>query len=127
MNFLLDTHAFVWFVNGDRSLPDRVVAKIRKVENRCFLSIASIWEIAIKMKLNKIQLKSDFNEIAYICNANEIEILPITFEHLQELNRLDLHHGDLFDRLIIAQGLTDDLAIITKDSAFEPYGAKLLW
>ena len=81
----------------------------------------------IKMKLNKIQLKSDFNELANICSANEIEILPVTFEHLQQLNNLDLHHNDPFDRLIIAQAFADELIIITKDSAFGSYGMPLLW
>jgi PIN domain nuclease of toxin-antitoxin system len=63
MNILLDTHIFIWFINGDKSLSDKMIAKIKNIENQCFFSIASIWEIAIKIKLNKLQLKSDFNEI----------------------------------------------------------------
>ena len=54
MDFLLDTHTFIWFINGDKLLPDNVIAKIKNIENQCFFSVASIWEIAIKMKLNKI-------------------------------------------------------------------------
>ena len=60
MNLLLDTHTFIWFINGDQSLPDKVIAKVKNIDNQCFLSIASIWEIAKKMKLSKLQLKSDF-------------------------------------------------------------------
>ena len=87
MNILLDTHIFIWFINGDKSLSDKMIAKIKNVENQCFFSIASIWEIAIKMKLNKLYLKSNFNKITNICVENEIEILPVTFEHIQELNK----------------------------------------
>jgi PIN domain nuclease of toxin-antitoxin system len=127
MNILLDTHTFIWFINGDKSLPDKVIAKIKNVENQCFFSIASIWEIAIKMKLNKLQLKSDFNEITSLCFENEIEILPVTFEHIQELNNLELHHGDPFDRLIIAQGISEKLTVLTKDENFHLYKVKCLW
>jgi len=127
MNFLLDTHTFIWFINGDLSLPDKVIAKIKNIENRCFLSIASIWELAIKMKLNKVYLKSDFNNITNLCVENEIEILPISFEHVQELNNLDFHHRDPFDRLIIAQSIAEKLIVITKDEKFHLYSAKCFW
>ena len=127
MNYLLDTHTFIWFINGDLSLPDKVITRIKNVENKCFFSIASIWEIAIKMKLNKLQIESDFNKITDFCIQNEIDILPITFEHIQELNQLDFHHRDPFDRLIIAQGITEKLTILTKDENFKFYNVKSLW
>jgi PIN domain nuclease of toxin-antitoxin system len=127
MNFLLDTHTFIWFINGDRSLSDKVISKIKNVENQCFFSIASIWEISIKMRLNKLQLKSDFNNITNFCIDNEIEILPITFEHIQALNDLDFHHRDPFDRIIIAQSITEELTVITKDENFHLYKVKCLW
>jgi PIN domain nuclease of toxin-antitoxin system len=127
MSFLLDTHTFIWFINGDRSLSDKVISKIKNVENQCFFSIASIWEIAIKVKLNKLHLKSDFNEITNFCFGNEIEILPITFEHIQALNNLDFHHRDPFDRLIIAQSIVEELTVLTKDENFHLYNVKCLW
>jgi PIN domain nuclease of toxin-antitoxin system len=127
MNFLLDTHTFIWFINGDKSLSDKVIDKIKDVENQCFFSIASIWEIAVKMKLNKLQLKSGFNKITSFCVENEIEIIPITFEHIQELNQLDFHHRDPFDRLIIAQGIAEKLTVLTKDENFKLYPVKCLW
>lgn len=88
---------------------------------------ASIWEMAIKMKLNKIYLESGFNEITDFCVANEIEILPITFAHIQTLNNLELHHNDPFDRLIIAQGISEKLTLLTKDKHFKSYGVKCFW
>jgi PIN domain nuclease of toxin-antitoxin system len=127
MNFLLDTHTFIWFINGDKSLPGDVIAKIKNIENQCFFSIASIWEIAIKMKLNKIYLRSDFDEITDFCLANDIEILPISFEHIQVLNSLELHHNDPFDRLLIAQGISEKLIFLTKDQHFKSYGVKCFW
>jgi len=63
MAFLLDTHTFIWFINGDRSLPETAINDIKNVKYKCFISIASIWEIAIKANLNKLELKSDFDKI----------------------------------------------------------------
>ena len=86
-----------------------------------------IWEIAIKMRLNKLQLQSDFNKITDFCIENEIDILPITFEHIQKLNELDFYHKDPFDRLIIAQGITEKFTIVTKDENFKLYSVKCIW
>ncbi|HTD39094.1 MAG TPA: type II toxin-antitoxin system VapC family toxin [Mucilaginibacter sp.] len=127
MKYLLDTHTFIWFINGDPSLPDKVIAKIKNVENQCFFSIASVWEIAIKVKLNKLQIKSEFTKIIDFCIDNQIDILPIAFEHILELNKLDFHHRDPFDRLIIAQGITEKLTVLTKDENFHLYKVKCLW
>jgi len=127
MNFLLDTHTFIWFINGDSSLSGKAISAIKNIENQCFFSIASIWEIGIKMKLNKLQLKSDFNKITDFCAENEIEILPVTFEHIKQLNKLDFHHRDPFDRLIIAQGIADKLIVLTKDENFKLYQVKCIW
>ena len=78
MSFILDTHTFIWFINGE-SLPPGTVQKIKAIDNRCVISIASIWEIAIKTSLGKLFLKSDFNDIADLLHANQIEILPSEF------------------------------------------------
>jgi PIN domain nuclease of toxin-antitoxin system len=86
-----------------------------------------IWEIAIKMKLNKLHLKSDFDNITSFCIDNDIVLLPITFEHIQELNKLEIHHRDPFDRLIIAQSITENLIVLTKDENFKQYKVKCLW
>ncbi|WP_181307584.1 type II toxin-antitoxin system VapC family toxin [Rufibacter sp. XAAS-G3-1] len=127
MELLLDTHAFIWFINGDDSLPCKVKNEIKDVRNKCFLSIASLWEIAIKTSLGKLELKSDFNKLADFLSANEIDILPITFEHLQKLLNLKYHHRDPFDRIIISQGITDKLTVLTKDENFKKYRVKIMW
>jgi len=127
MAFLLDTHTFIWFINGDRSLPETAINDIKNVKYKCFISIASIWEIAIKANLNKLELKSDFDKIIDLLAYNEIEILPITFEHIQMPNNLEFHHKDPFDRIIIAQGIAEQLTIITKDESFKKYDVSVQW
>lgn len=127
MQLLLDTHTFIWFISGDNTLPPQVINVIKDVNNKCFISIASIWEIAIKSSLNKLTLQSDFNLISDFLTANDITLLPITFEHLQKLLTLEFHHRDPFDRIIIAQGLMEQLTILTKDEHFIKYTNKVLW
>lgn len=127
MPFLLDTHTFIWFINGDTSLPKKVIDIIRDLDNQCFISIASIWEIAIKAKLNKLSILSDFDKIVEFLEENQIEILPITFEDILSLNKLAFHHRDPFDRIIIAQGISDKLTILTKDQNFKLYGVEIFW
>lgn len=127
MNLLLDTHAFMWFINGDKSLPAKVINLIKNIENKCFISIASIWEIAIKFSLGRLNLEGEFGEISNFLNENDIEIIPITFEHIQTLLRLEYYHRDPFDRIIISQGIYDSLVIVTKDENFKNYNVKLVW
>ncbi|WP_025145361.1 type II toxin-antitoxin system VapC family toxin [Pedobacter jeongneungensis] len=127
MQFLLDTHTFIWFINGDSSLPNKIIDEIKNLKNQCFISIASIWEIAIKCKLNKLSLNADFNRILDFLDQNQIEILPISFDHITKLNELDFHHRDPFDRILIAQGISENLTILTKDQNFSFYKTKTLW
>ncbi len=127
MDLLLDTHTLIWFINGDKSLPGKVQNEIKDIDNKCFISIASIWEIAIKTSLGKLELKEDFSRMVDFLITNEIDVLPITFEHLQKLLKLEFHHRDPFDRLIISQGIAEELIIVTKDENFKRYTAKLMW
>jgi len=127
MNLLLDTHALIWFINGDDQLPEKSIKLIKNIENKCLVSIASIWEIAIKLSLGKLDLHGGFDEISKIMRRYEIELLPITFEHIQKLMTLDFHHRDPFDRIIISQGLVEKLAVVTKDENFPKYDIKIVW
>jgi PIN domain nuclease of toxin-antitoxin system len=127
MQLLLDTHPFVWFINGDRELPEKVKKLIADTQNECFLSIASIWEIAIKTSLGKLALQSDFDKISDFLFDNDIKVLPVEFEHLQILLKLEYYHRDPFDRLIISQGIAEKLIILSKDGVFDQYPIKLIW
>jgi len=127
MNLLLDTHAFLWFIGGDKQLPDKSVELIKNTENNCYLSIASLWEIAIKFSLGKIELKNGFEELNKIIQHSEIEILPLSFDHLKQLTKLDFHHRDPFDRIIISQGISEKLTVVTKDDNFGKYEVPIVW
>ena len=127
MDLLLDTHALIWFINGDNQLPDKSVNLIKNLENKCFVSIATVWEIAIKLSLGKLDLNGGFDEISKIMRHYDFELLPITFEHIQKLLTLDFHHRDPFDRIIISQGLVEKLTVITKDENFPKYNLEIVW
>ena len=127
MQYLLDTHTFIWFIDDVKTLSQKAAKEIAYIENDCFLSIASLWEIAIKCNIGKLQLKSSFHDITYFLADNNIRILPLEFRHLQTLLSLELIHRDPFDRIIIAQAITDDLTIITMDKHFPGYPVKCTW
>jgi len=127
MRYLLDTHTLLWFLQDDPQLPKKVSNEITNVENSCFVSIASLWEIAIKINLGKLSIKFPFVQFASYLADNDIEILQIGFDHLIQVATLDLHHRDPFDRIIIAQGLVENLIIITKDEHFLSYTDRTLW
>lgn len=127
MHLLLDTHTFIWFLNGDNQLHPFIKKEIANSSNRCYLSIAGIWEIAIKFSLNKIELKGEFSEIEIFLSDTDITLVPIRFEHVQSLLQLPLHHRDPFDRIIISQGITENLTIATKDKNFKSYNVKTIW
>lgn len=91
MKLLLDTH-FIWFMEGSDSLPEPGRRAIENIENNCFISIASVWEIAIKSSLGNLKLRSSFHHISDFLESNEIELLPISFEHLKKLLVLPYHH-----------------------------------
>jgi len=127
MDLLLDTHALIWFINGDNQLPDKSINLIKNLQIKCFVSVASVWEIAIKLSLGKLDINGGFDEISKIMRRYDIELLPITFEHIQKLLTLDFHHRDPFDRIIISQGLVEKLTVVTKDENFPKYNVKIVW
>ena len=121
MNYLLDTHVFIWFFNGDYALPDKWVKLIEDVDNRCYLSVASLWEMSIKISLNKLSIEGHFDDIHAFMVKNVVELLPIGFDHLSELKNLPFHHRDPFDRLIIAQAIAANFTVLTLDKHFQAY------
>ncbi len=127
MNLLLDTNCFIWFINGDKSLPQKIKTAILSYESNCYLSIASLWEIAIKQSLGKLELNGSFYEIEGFLTDNSITLLPLAFEDLKSLLKLEFHHRDPFDRIIIAQSVANNLIIATNDKMFKQYGIKTLW
>ncbi len=120
-NYLLDTHTFLWFVSDAPELSARARNLIENEEANVFLSIASIWEIAIKNSLGKLEVKGGFDSIPKDLKENDIEILQIEFEHTAISNKLPFVHSDPFDRIIIAQAIVEKMEIIGNDKVFDNY------
>lgn len=128
MRILLDTHTFLWFIGGDSRLHTEARRRIEDLENRRFLSIASLWEIAIKSSLGKLRLGMSVTELARSqVEGNAIDVLGITAAHLDSMAQQPFHHKDPFDRLIIAQSLVEDIPVLGKDAAFDLYSIRRLW
>jgi PIN domain nuclease of toxin-antitoxin system len=128
MNLLLDTHAFLWFLEGNNELSNKARASIENPENAKFISIASIWELAIKLNLKKLKLDVSLEELKGAIVANNFEILPLDFEHIIGLSKLADFHKDPFDRIIIAQAITESCIVLSKDTTFSLYeGLTVVW
>lgn len=127
MKFLLDTHAFLWFVNDSQQLSLEAKNLIES-DVDLFLSIASLWEIAIKMSLGKLTLPDTYDKFIHQqIGLNDVEILPINLAHLNVVATLPFHHRDPFDRLLIAQAMVENVPIVSADSFFDAYLISRAW
>lgn len=124
MYLLLDTHALLWFITGDKQLPEKIVALM---DNKCFVSIASIWEIVIKLSLDKLEIKGGFETIEDFLDNNDFEIIPVDFSHTKALLKLKPLHNDPFDRMIISQAIAEKLVVVTRDRLFQEYEVEVIW
>jgi PIN domain nuclease of toxin-antitoxin system len=128
MTLLLDTHAFLWFVMGSANLSANARALIEDPTNETLMSIASLWEMAIKVSLGKLTLSAPFDQlIPEQLNLNGIGLLNIKVDHLSLLAKLPFDHRDPFDRLLIVQAITEKLPVVSIDAAFDAYGIERLW
>ena len=128
MRVLVDTHTFLWALLHDRRLPAKAKRILTSDTDELVFSLVSIWEIAIKMKTGKLNaLGSTVSYIRYEMEEYGMELLPIRYEHILQLERLPLHHSEPFDRLLIAQAVAESLPILTHDSKFPAYPVKLIW
>jgi PIN domain nuclease of toxin-antitoxin system len=127
VKILLDTHTFLWFVNDSVQLSLDAKALLES-EVDLYLSIASLWEIAIKVRTGKMTLPKPFDEyLPQQIQLNEIEVLPIDLRHLNVITTLPLHHRDPFDRLLIAKAMVEQATIVSADVAFDQYGIHRSW
>jgi PIN domain nuclease of toxin-antitoxin system len=123
---LLDTHAFLWWVADDRRLSARARRAIGRETS--FLSLASCWEMAIKISLKKLIVPDPVDRfVREQLELNGIRLLPVTFEHALAVAGLPFHHRDPFDRLLAAQALDDELSLVSGDRVFEDYGVRRIW
>jgi len=127
MRLLLDTHAFIWWDRETGKLPGRVHDACQDNKNTLYLSIASVWEIQIKMGIGKLRFERPLACIIEEQIANGMEILPVKLPHLWQLTDLPQVHNDPFDRLLIAQAVVEDMHLISADRVFSSYPIKLFW
>jgi len=127
MNLLLDTHTFIWFIEDSPELSVKAKNAIEATNSINYISVASLWEIAIKASLNKLQLKSPFTNIHKVIDQNSFKILPVQLTDTIFVSTLPFHHKDPFDRIIVSQCINWDFTLITIDKSLEKYNVKILW
>jgi PIN domain nuclease of toxin-antitoxin system len=125
---LLDTHAFLWYIDNDPRLSAIATNLISDPATRVVVSVVSAWEIVIKLGTGKLSLGRPFRELwTESMAANAFEILEVTTDHVFAVERLPMYHRDPFDRLLIAQAISENLQIVTADSAFGDYPVQRIW
>ena len=128
MRIILDTHAFLWFIQGNDKLSAVAKSSIENLDNQKLVSVASLWEIAIKISIGKIEIGMTLEKLLQReIYGNSFGLLNIDAMSLDELAKLPFHHKDPFDRLIIAQSITKNISIVSKDNAFKHYPINLIW
>jgi PIN domain nuclease of toxin-antitoxin system len=128
MNYLLDTHTFLWFISGDPALPPAVRAHIEAPDSLRYLSVGSLWEMAITVNAGKLHVGMPFPTLIDLhVLGNGLRILGIGADHLERFSQLPLYHKDPFDRLIIAQSLSEEMPILGRDAMFDAYGVQRSW
>jgi PIN domain nuclease of toxin-antitoxin system len=127
VKILLDTHIFIWAVTSPQSLSQSATLYLQDVENTFLLSMASVWEMQIKIDLGKLNLNHPLLQVIHERQIGSgIEILPIELPHVYELSNLPHHHRDPFDRLLIAQSRIGEIPILTADAVFSSYDVYVL-
>jgi PIN domain nuclease of toxin-antitoxin system len=127
MKALLDTHVFLWAISGNERLSRRA-GQIFTGPSDLWLSVASIWEILIKVQIGKMPLPKPAGPyIIKKMKENRIEVLPMSLDYVLRVETLPTHHNDLFDRMLIAQSLEEKLPLVTSDRAFADYSVEVIW
>ncbi len=124
---LIDTHILIWLLSESEELSEKARLELES-GNKIFVSIATLWEIAIKKSIGKLKLSYSIKDIVEKCFKYEIDILPIKPEHLDYIDKLPNIRNDPFDRLIISQAVTEGLQLISKDEKIAKYDVvKVIW
>ena len=130
MRLLLDTHTLIWFFAGDSQLSTTARILIEDEDNNKLISVASIWEMAIKESKGHLNLSLPLHEyIGQKLSLEDFNLLNINLDHLSEIVTMPFYHKDPFDRLLIAQAIREGIPILSKDSAFDAYSKNinLIW
>lgn len=126
MNLLIDTHLLLWAAAEPARLPEGARVRLLDPANRLYFSAASLWEVAIKRGLDRPDFRVDPGPLRAGLLASEYEELPVEGRHVLALATLPRHHADPFDRILIAQAVTEGMALLTADAALAAYGGPVL-
>ncbi len=127
MRYLLDTQALIFFFENDPVLPSKSKALIEDPNNEIIVSLASHWEIAIKTSIGKLRPTQSLKIFFERIHKENMDLMPINENHILTVSALPLHHRNPFDRIIIAQAITEKLELISNDKAFDAYPVKRIW
>lgn len=127
MKLLLDTHALIWFQSGDRRLSKAARRAIEAGDAELLISAATVWEMAIKASLGRLTLPGPVDTYLAEKVGQGYRMLAISWTHAAGVENLPWHHRDPFDRLLIAQALSERCPVVTRDRAFRRYGVEVIW
>lgn len=124
----MDTHALLWLTESSPKLSSIANTVVSDLSNRAFYSVVSLWEIAIKVGLKKLHLQRPIEVMFPEIEKRAPDLrLPLLTPHLLEYTRLPFYHRDPFDRMIVAQALSENLSVISSDPALDAYGIRRIW
>ena len=127
MNLLIDTQSFIWFTEDNARMPAKIRDMMDNESNVLLLSIASLWEITIKTSIGKLKMQKGIDNVVKNISEEGFEILPIKPNHLLVLSKLEFIHRDPFDRMIIAQGISENIPVVSSDSVFKEYPLQVVY
>lgn len=128
MRILLDTHTFLWWLDGDKRLPLRIRRQILDEANEILVSAASAWEVSTKVRIGKLDRAGEIAESFSRCIRNQgFTPLSMTVEHAQSAGLLHVLHRDPFDRMLAAQSLMENIPLVSNDHAFDGFGVRRIW
>jgi PIN domain nuclease of toxin-antitoxin system len=128
LKLLLDTHTFLFWDFQKELLSEKALTLLEDPKNNLFLSIASIWEIQIKVQIGKLKLPSTLSQtIQDHEKSSQLSILQIHSQHIYNLSQLPFHHKDPFDRIIISQAMTEGFSLLSKDAQITKYQVNVIW
>lgn len=128
MTFLLDTHVFLWLTAQPERVPTPTLRLLSDATQTRLVSMASLWELGIKVGLGKLTLPASLPEfVSSRLTRTVTEVLGVSLEHVLAVADLPHHHGDPFDRMIVAQAQKEDLTLVSADTSLRPYDVRLLW
>ena len=128
MNYLLDTHTFLWWIAESQEIPPALVKKLGHASGSVYFSVVSLWELGLKRGIGKLRLPEPIDTyVLKQIQANRIELLPLHAPHVFRSLELAPHHRDPFDRMLVAQALVENLTLVSRDQALRAYPAKIVW